>query len=611
MCGIVGYVGNKNSKDIILGGLKSLEYRGYDSAGISVIVKNKIITKKKQGELKNLTECLKANTIVSNVGIGHTRWATHGKASETNSHPHLSYDMSISVVHNGIIENFDSIKKNLNQKGIKFKSDTDTEVIPNLIAQNYKGDLLDAVIGATKKLEGAYAFVAIHKDEPTRMVAVRKDAPLVVGLGSTENFVASDIPALLKHTKKVIFLDDNEVADVTKDYVKIYNQEKNVIRKTSKTITWDVKSAEKCGYKHFMLKEIHEQPDVLRETLERRINKKGEITFSEIKISKQFIERIDKIYISACGTAYHAGLVGKCIIEKLLRKPVEVIVASEFRYMEPVVTQNTLFITISQSGETLDTLEALREAKKRGARVLSIINVVGSSISRESDDVFYTLAGPEIAVASTKAYTTQLICLYFIALFLSKKADKISKLEYKAILKDLQSVPALIKNVLSASSIRAIKQLSKKYKNRGEIFFIGRGFDVPTAYEASLKFKEISYTNSFAIEAGELKHGTIALINNKTLVLAFATYEKLKDKLLSNAKEISARSGEIITIIKRKDVKDAKIVSKNMIVVPNHSDIITPLISIVPMQLFAYYVADEQGKPIDKPKNLAKSVTVE
>lgn len=611
MCGIVGYVGNKNSKDIILGGLKSLEYRGYDSAGISVIVKNKIITKKKQGELKNLTECLKANTIVSNVGIGHTRWATHGKASETNSHPHLSYDMSISVVHNGIIENFDSIKKNLNQKGIKFKSDTDTEVIPNLIAQNYKGDLLDAVIGATKKLEGAYAFVAIHKDEPTRMVAVRKDAPLVVGLGNTENFVASDIPALLKHTKKVIFLDDNEVADVTKDYVKIYNQEKNVIRKTSKTITWDVKSAEKCGYKHFMLKEIHEQPDVLRETLDRRINKKGEITFSEIKISKQFIERIDKIYISACGTAYHAGLVGKCIIEKLLRKPVEVIVASEFRYMEPVVTQNTLFITISQSGETLDTLEALREAKKRGARVLSIINVVGSSISRESDDVFYTLAGPEIAVASTKAYTTQLICLYFIALFLSKKADKISKLEYKAILKDLQSVPALIKNVLSASSIRAIKQLSKKYKNRGEIFFIGRGFDVPTAYEASLKFKEISYTNSFAIEAGELKHGTIALINNKTLVLAFATYEKLKDKLLSNAKEISARSGEIITIIKRKDVKDAKIVSKNMIVVPNHSDIITPLISIVPMQLFAYYVADEQGKPIDKPKNLAKSVTVE
>lgn len=611
MCGIVGYVGKDNAKDIVIDGLKKLEYRGYDSAGIAIIRNGKLEVKKHVGGIANLENLIGEDPMTSNIAIGHTRWATHGVPSDDNAHPHTSQDGKIAIVHNGIIENYVELKHQLEEKhGVIFRTETDSEVIAQLIGVIYKEkkDLLQSVFDAVDKMRGTYAIVAMSQDEPDRMVAVRKDAPLIVGLGKENNFVASDIPALLKYVKEIYLIENNETVLVKADEVKIFNEDRKEIKREVFHVTWDVDAAEKEGYEHFMLKEIYEQPKGLSETLNRRLTKDGKIRLEGISLTKKDIDNINKIYIVACGTAYHAGLVGKYIIEKLAKIPVEVDVASEFRYRDPLVDEKTLFIAISQSGETLDTLAALREAKKRGARVLSVVNVVGSSVARESDDVFYTWAGPEIAVASTKAYTTQLMCMYMLALYMGLETGTLTREYYDNFIKDLQEVPGKLKTFFR--NVSQIEELSKGLYNREQVFFIGRGLDSAVSYEGSLKLKEISYINSFAIAAGELKHGTIALMEPGTLVIALACQDFLYEKMVSNIQEIKARGAYVLAIAKEGNDAIAK-QSDTMIYIPECRDEIVPLISVVPLQLFAYYVARERGCNIDKPKNLAKSVTVE
>lgn len=611
MCGIVGYVGNKNAKDIVIDGLKKLEYRGYDSAGIAIVRNGKLEVKKHVGGIANLENLIGDDPMDSPVAIGHTRWATHGAPSDTNAHPHVSQNGKIAIVHNGIIENYVELRQELIDKhGINFKSETDTEVVAQLIGVIYeqKKDLLESVFAAVEKMRGAYAIVVIAEDEPDKMVAVRKDAPLIVGLGKGSNFVASDIPALLKYVKEIYLIENNETVLLTGDNVTIFDENRNTVEREVFHVTWDVDAAEKEGYEHFMLKEIYEQPKGLSETLNRRLDDTGKINLEGISITKEDIENLSKIYIVACGTAYHAGLVGKYIIEKLVKVPVEVDVASEFRYRDPLVDENTLFIAISQSGETLDTLAALREAKKKGARVLSVVNVVGSSVARESDDVFYTWAGPEIAVASTKAYTTQLMCMYMLALYMALEKGTVTREFYDEFIKDLQETPDKLKEFLKKSD--EIEVLAKTLYNREQVFFIGRGLDSAVSYEGSLKLKEISYINSFAIAAGELKHGTIALMEPGTLVIALACQDFLYEKMVSNIQEIKARDAYVLAVAKEGNQSIAK-QSDKMVYIPECRDEIVPLISVVPLQLFAYYVARERGCNIDKPKNLAKSVTVE
>lgn len=611
MCGIVGYIGDKNAKDIIIDGLKKLEYRGYDSAGIAVIGENGLQVRKHVGGIANLENLIGDDPMEAKVGIGHTRWATHGAPSDINAHPHTDEDETIAIVHNGIIENYQEIKQQLIEEyGVKFKSETDTEVIAQLIGVIYKEkkDLLEAVFAAQERMRGAYAIVAIDENEPDKIVAVRKDAPLIVGLGKGSNFVASDIPALLKYVKKIYLIENNETVLVKADKVTIFDENRQEVRREVFHVTWDADAAEKEGFEHFMLKEIYEQPKGLSETLCRRLDESGKIKIEGVELTKEKIEKISKIYIVACGTAYHAGLVGKYIIEKLVKIPVEVDVASEFRYRDPLVDDSTLFIAISQSGETLDTLAALREAKKKGAKVLSVVNVVGSSVARESDSVFYTWAGPEIAVASTKAYTTQLMCMYMLALAMGLERGTISREFYDEFIKDLMDVPDKIRSFFEKSG--SIENEAKRLYNREQVFFIGRGLDSAVSYEGSLKLKEISYINSFAIAAGELKHGTIALMEPGTLVIALACQDFLCEKMISNIQEIKARGAYIMAITKEGSEAVARH-SDKIIYIPECRDEIAPLMSVVPLQLFAYYVARERGCNIDKPKNLAKSVTVE
>lgn len=611
MCGIVGYIGKDNAKDIIIDGLKKLEYRGYDSAGIAIVRDGKLEIKKHVGGIANLENLIGDDPMTSHIGIGHTRWATHGAPSDLNAHPHGSQDGKIAIIHNGIIENYHELKEELiREHNIKFKSETDSEVIAQLIGVIYqeKKDLLESVFAAVDRMRGAYAIVAIAEDEPDKIVAVRKDAPLIVGLGKGSNFVASDIPALLKYVKEIYLIENNETVLLTSEKVTIFDENREEINREVFHVTWDADAAEKEGYEHFMLKEIYEQPKGLSETLNRRLDENGKINLEGIALTKAEIEKFSKIYIVACGTAYHAGLVGKYIIEKLVRVPVEVDVASEFRYRDPLVDENTLFIAISQSGETLDTLAALREAKSKGARVLSVVNVVGSSVARESDDVFYTWAGPEIAVASTKAYTTQLMCMYMLALYMGLEKGTIDRDYYDQFIRDLQKMPEKLEEFLKKAS--QIEDEAKQLYNREQVFFIGRGLDSAVSYEGSLKLKEISYINSFAIAAGELKHGTIALMEPGTLVIALACQDFLYEKMVSNIQEIKARGAYVMAIAKDGNESIAKH-SDKMIYIPECRDEITPLISVVPLQLFAYYVAKERGCNIDKPKNLAKSVTVE
>lgn len=611
MCGIVGYIGSGNAKDVIIDGLKKLEYRGYDSAGIAVVRDGKLEIKKHVGGIANLENLIGDDPMTSNVGIGHTRWATHGAPSDINAHPHGNQDNTIAIVHNGIIENYQELKQELIEKySVEFKSETDTEVIAQLIGVIYrdKKDLLDSVYSAVSRMRGAYAIAAVAQDEPDKIVAVRKDAPLIAGLGKDSNFIASDIPALLKYVKEIYLIENNETVLLTKDQVKIFDENRNEVKRDVFHVTWDADAAEKEGYAHFMLKEIFEQPKGLSETLNRRLNEEGKINLEGITLTKDNIENISKIYIVACGTAYHAGLVGKYIIEKLASIPVEVDVASEFRYRSPLVDKNTLFIAISQSGETLDTLAALREAKDKGARVLSVVNVVGSSVARESDDVFYTWAGPEIAVASTKAYTTQLMCMYMIALYMGLEKGSITREYYDKFIMDLKAVPDKLENFLK--NVSQIERDAKMLYNKEQVFFIGRGLDSAVSYEGSLKLKEISYINSFAIAAGELKHGTIALMEPGTLVIALACQDFLYEKMVSNIQEIKARGAYVVSVAKEGNDAIAK-QSDQMIYIPECRDEIAPLLSVVPLQLFAYYVAKERGCNIDKPKNLAKSVTVE
>ena len=609
MCGIVGYVGEGHAKERIIDGLKRLEYRGYDSAGIALPINGKIEIRKHVGEIKNLEKIIGDPAYDSSVGIGHTRWATHGAPSDLNAHPHANGDNSIAIVHNGIIENYQEIKEWLiRDYGVKFKSETDSEVIAHLIGIYYDGDLLQAVNRAVEQMRGAYAVAAIAAAEPDKIVAVRKDAPLVAGIGKGFNFIASDIPALLKYVREVYLIENNETVVLTKDDVKIYNEDGKVVKRDVFHVTWDADAAEKEGYEHFMLKEIHEQPKGIQETLVRRLNEDGTINLDGISMTKEDIENFDKVYIVACGTAYHAGLVGKLVIEKMARVPVEVDIASEFRYRDPFVDEKTLFIAISQSGETLDTLAALREAKRKGARILSVVNVVGSSVARESDDVFYTWAGPEIAVASTKAYTTQLICMYLIGLYMGSTKGTSEKDYYTQVLEELKLLPEKVEKLFGEED--QIAALARKYHRKDQVFYVGRGLDSGVSYEGSLKLKEISYINSFAIAAGELKHGTIALMEEETLVFALATQDFLYEKMVSNVEEIKARGARVVAIAKegRTEIEQ---VADEVIYIPPCMDEVSPVLAVIPLQIFAYYVAKERGCNIDKPKNLAKSVTVE
>lgn len=610
MCGIVGYVGNDAPQGIIIEGLKKLEYRGYDSAGIAVVSDGEIELRKHVGAIVNLEKLIGKENLGGHVGIGHTRWATHGAPSDVNSHPHMSADNRVALVHNGTIENYVELRTALEDEGIGFKSDTDSEVAAVLIGKYYNmlGDLKAAMDKATSEMTGTFALAAIAADEPDMFVAYRKNAPLIVGKGDGCNFVASDFSALLKYTKDVYLLENGDMVVLTPDSVTIYDETGKEIKRETMHISWDESVAEKGDFEHFMLKEIYDQPEGIMETLKRNLSDNGRVELYDMTLTKEDFAKFNKICIVACGTAYHAGLVGRNIIEKLVKIPVEVDVASEFRYRDPFVNEQTLFIAISQSGETADTLEALREAKRKGARVLSIVNVVGSSVARESDDVFYTWAGPEISVASTKAYTTQLLSLYLLALYLGDLKDTITPEYYSEIIEELAAIPGKLEEVLKMRG--SIEKLAKKLYDRDQVFFIGRGMDSSVAYEGSLKLKEISYINSFAIAAGELKHGTIALMEPKTIVVALATQSKLFDKMVSNIQEVKARNAHVISIAKEGNTAIEEH-SDETFYIPNCLDEVTPLLSVIPLQIYVYYVAKEKGCEIDRPRNLAKSVTVE
>ncbi|EPY2276891.1 glutamine--fructose-6-phosphate transaminase (isomerizing) [Clostridium sporogenes] len=608
MCGIVGYVGFRKASDVIVDGLTKLEYRGYDSAGIAVNDGKEIEFQKYKGRLNVLSENLKSKPMEGTIGIGHTRWATHGVPSDVNSHPHLNMDETIAVVHNGIIENYMEIKEWLISEGVKFKSETDTEVIAHLVDHYYEGDLLQAVFKSIKKLRGAYALGVVCKDNPEQLVAVRKDSPLIVGIGENENFIASDVPAILKYTRDVYFLDNGEVVTLEQNKVTIYNEKEEKITKEPFHVMWDVEAASKGGYDHFMIKEINEQPNGIKETLVRRLDENGKIKLDDIKLTKEDLDEINKVYIVACGTAYNAGITGRYAIERFAKIAVETDVASEFRYRNPFIDDKTLIIVVSQSGETADTLAVVREGKEKGARVLAITNVVGSSIAREADDVFYTWAGPEVAVASTKAYTTQLVALYMIALDMGIKRGTITEEFYNDIIDELKLIPEKVQKILDQHD--EIKEIAKEIKDNEHAFYIGRGLDYNLSLEGSLKIKEISYMHAEAFAAGELKHGTIALIEENTPVVATMTQTDLFEKSISNIKEVKSRGAHVIAITQEGN-KEAEQVGDRVIYIPRTNDILQSIIAVVPHQLLAYYVAILKDRDVDKPRNLAKSVTVE
>ena len=612
MCGIVGYVGKEQAAPILLDGLERLEYRGYDSAGLAVLGGRRgLQVKKSKGRLsvlKALTD--NGRSLTGTLGIGHTRWATHGEPNDINSHPHLSEGRNIAVVHNGIIENYVEIKEFLISQGMHFSSETDTEVVAQLLEYFYDscGDFMASVYRVLDRIEGAYALGIICRDVPDSFVAARKDAPLLLGYGDGCSFIASDVTALIKHTRDVAYMNDGEVALVSADSIQVFDEYGQPVEKEHSYVDWDVSAAEKGGYPHFMFKEIMEQPEAVRKTISPRI-KEGQIVFDELSLDEDFIRSLDRIFIVACGSSYHVGMVGKYNLERLLRKPVDVQLASEFRYADPLVGPNSLVIVISQSGETLDTMAALREARRLGAKILSIVNVVGSSIARESDNVLYTWAGPEIAVATTKAYSTQLVLLDMLGVFFAKVCGSISDAEYEEIVEELLALPVKMEAVLE--DIDEIKYLASRYFNHNSIFFIGRNLDYALGLEGSLKLKEISYIHSEAYASGELKHGTISLIEDGTLVVALGTYKPLFEKTLSNIIEVKARGADIVALTAESKAADMRKTAENVLSVPDTHVILQPSLGVIPLQLFAYYVALHKGCDIDKPRNLAKSVTVE
>ena len=608
MCGIVGYVGNKGAKSFLIDGLSKLEYRGYDSAGIAVLDGTSISLAKQKGRLSNLEGALKCKSSEGTIGIGHTRWATHGEPSDRNSHPHKSSKGDIAVVHNGIIENYLELRKWLISEGYEFFSETDTEVVPNLIHYYYEGNLFDAVVKATKKLEGSYALGVVCGDEQDKLIAVRKDSPLIVGLGDGENFIASDIPAVIKYTRDVYLLGDNEFVVMDRNGVSILSANGERIDKNIYKVTWSEDAAEKGGYDSFMLKEIHEQPKAIKDTISSRVSMENGVFFDDFKLSKQDLDNVDRVFIVACGTAYHAGLMGKTLIERMAKIPVEVDIASEFRYRNPLVTEKSLVIIVSQSGETADTLAALRDCNRIGARTLAITNVVGSTISREANDVIYTMAGPEIAVASTKAYTTQVVVMHLLALYFGRIKGILEETKEKEIVRALLILPDRIEKLLEEKE--NIEDIARLLAKEEDLFFLGRGMDYALALEGSLKLKEISYIHCEAYAGGELKHGTIALIEPGTKVIGLFTQGDLKDKMVSNMVEVKARGANIIGLGYHGEELD-KSVFDYEIRIPQISDIVAPVLAVVALQLLAYYTAKEKGCDIDKPRNLAKSVTVE
>ena len=612
MCGIVGYIGNKKASPILINGLLRLEYRGYDSAGIATMENEKIQVMKNKGRVNNLYELDGINDLVGTIGIAHTRWATHGKPSRENSHPHMDNSNSFVVVHNGIIENYHEIKEFLKENGYNFLSATDTEVIPNLIHYYFEQEKIDddkrilrAVSNACKDLKGSYAIEILSKYSKDKMIVVRKDSPLVIGKGDGENYLSSDIPAILSYTKDFYLLDDNEIVELSRNEVKFYDKELKEIQKPIKSIEWGAASAEKDGYEDFMLKEIYEQPRAIRETIGAKLDN-GKIEIEGLELSKEYLEGINKIYIVACGTAMHAGLVAETTIEKLCKIPVEVDIASEFRYSEPLVDEKTLSIYISQSGETADTIAALKLAKSKGAKTLAVTNVIGSSITREADYSIYTHAGPEIAVASTKAYTSQVVLLNILGMYFAEKLEKVDKQVINNLKQDILRLPSQIEEILKDT--KQIKNFAQKVYKEKDMFFLGRGTDYAVSLEGSLKLKEISYIHSESYASGELKHGPIALIENGVTVIATMTNPKLVEKSISNVQEVVTRGAKVFAITSE-DIKNDGL--SEMIKIPKTSEFISPILSVVPMQLFAYYISKEKGLDVDKPRNLAKSVTVE
>ena len=608
MCGIVGYVGKKKASDFLIEGLSKLGYRGYDSAGIAVINNGKVEIRKHKGRLSNLVEELSNNSAEGTIGIGHTRWATHGEPSDVNSHPHQTSKGDITVVHNGIIENYSELTQWLKSEGYEFKSATDTEVIPNLIHYYYNGNLFEAVVKATEKLEGSYALGVVSGQEPDKIVAVRKDSPLIVGIGQGETFIASDIPAVLNYTRDIYLLEDNEFVVLTNEGVEVFEANGDKINKEIYKVTWNEDAAEKGGYDSFMLKEIHEQPKAIKDTMAGRVALNEKVNLGDFKLTSEELENMDRIYIVACGTAYNAGLMGKVAIEDLARIPVEVAIASEFRYRNPIVTNKTLIVTLSQSGETADTLAVLRDAKKIGAKTLAITNVVGSSISREADSVIYTMAGPEIAVASTKAYTTQAVVMNLLGMYLADLKGLLKSEEEAEIKNALLELPSKVEEVLNQKA--QIAKIAKLISQEKDLFYLGRDVDYALAIEGALKIKEIAYIHSEAYAGGELKHGTIALIEPGTKIIALLTQSNLKDKMISNIREVKSRGAEIIGIAYENQEVDLSVFDE-IIRIPQISTRIAPILGAVVLQLLAYYVATERGCDIDKPRNLAKSVTVE
>lgn len=609
MCGIVGYIGSKQASDIILEGLEKLEYRGYDSSGISIISNNKLNTKKIKGRLDRLINSVEEYPIEGNVGIGHTRWATHGEPSDINAHPQLNNDGTIAVVHNGIIENYLSLKEELLRKGYIFLSETDTEVISHLIDFYYKGDLLLAVRETVKRLKGAFALGIISSNNPDEIIVVRHESPLILGIGDGEYYIASDIPAILNRTRKVIYLENGDIVRLTKDKYEIYDKSSQIVQRDIKEIFWDIEAASKEGFDHFMLKEIYQQPEAISDTINRRLDKDGYIFFEDINISKEDIESITRVYIVACGTSYHAGLIGKNLLEKQMKINVITEIGSEFRYNDNLIDENTLVIVVSQSGETADTLASLREAKSKGARILSITNVVGSSVARESDDVLYTWAGPEISVASTKAYTTQLVAFYMLSFYLGRLKGTLDDITYRNCLDELQSIAVVLETTIE-SNINIAKEISERIKNSKSLFYMGRGLDYYSALEASLKLKELSYIHAEAFAAGEIKHGTIALIEKDTPVIAIATQQNIYDKTISNVKAVKARGAYVIGITTSNNTGMDSECDK-VVYIDKKSDIFMPILSVILPQLIAYYTSIAKGNDVDKPRNLAKSVTVE
>ena len=608
MCGIVGFTGSQNAAPILLDGLKKLEYRGYDSAGIAVLGENGIHMVKASGMIKHLDAKIKGGAALpGHAGIGHTRWATHGEPTDVNAHPHMSNDNKFAVVHNGIIENYAQLREELKGKGFQFKSETDTEVIVHLMDMYYEGDLKKAVLKTISRLEGAYALGILCSEEGGRIVAARQSAPLIVGVGIGENYFASDVTALVAHTKNVIYMEDGEIADITPENITIYDTTGKVLEKTVTRIAWDIAAAEKGGYEHFMLKEIMEQPHAIKSTIEPRI-KDGEIVLDDFSLSDEDLKQINKIMITACGSAFYAGSVGKYVIEELCRIPVEADLASELRYRNPLVDEHTLLVVVSQSGETADTIAAMKECKARGARVLAIVNVVGSTIAKLADDVVYTWAGPEIAVATTKGYTTQVAVMDMLAVYLARRLGRLDDAQNKELVDAILQFPSLIQRSIDLNP--NLPALAEKYHSHNDVFFIGRNLDYAASMEGSLKLKEISYLHSEAYAAGELKHGTIALIEKGRPVVALACYETLFDKMMSNIKEVKARGAQVLAVVLEGN-RQIFAEADDVIFVPRTKEIFNTLPEIVPLQLFAYYVAKANGCAIDKPKNLAKSVTVE